>query len=380
MVSPTVAEVLRQFLPAYRQRHTLSPQQAKVARHIVSCRTEALGGYTLACAGCSYRTEMYHSCRDRHCPQCQQQATDEWLAKRRADLLPVPYYHVVFTLPHSLNGWLQLHPEVFYRLLFQNVWHTLRAFGRDPKRLGGELGMTAVLHTWGQNLSQHVHLHCLVPGGALDPEGPCWHPARSSYLFPVRALSRHFRGAMVAALRHAWTAGQLHRIRDHREVDQRLAELMKTSWVVYTRGTGKHTEKVLAYLARYTHRIAISDRRLIAVDPSGVTFAYSDYARGGERRTLHLAGEEFIRRMLMHVLPHGFMRVRHYGFLANCQRREKLRTIRRCLCESAEQPTTAANNETVPGAKPRYRCPCCRHGLLYPAGKIPPAGRRRTQG
>ncbi len=224
------------------------------------------------CDQCEYEAEYYHSCRNRHCPQCQQHATEQWLARRREDLLPVPYFHLVFTLPHELNGWAQLHPDVIYGLLFKSVWRTLKRFGRDAKRLDGELGMTAVLHTWGQNLGQHIHLHCLIPGGALAAGGVEWHAAKSTYLFPVKALSRHFRGVMVSELRQAVNDGRLHRL-NLSTVDGVLNRLMATSWVVFARSTCTQQETVLSYLAQYTHRIAISDYRLRAVDAQSVAFS-----------------------------------------------------------------------------------------------------------
>jgi len=195
-------QVLHQFLPGYCEKHTLSPRQAEICTHIRACRTEALGGVQLHCDHCDYEQPWYCACRDRHCPKCQWRATEAWCDKQCQSVLPVTYYHLVFTLPHDLNPWVQLHPEVIYHLLFKAVWATLKAFGADPKRLGGQLGMTAVLHTWGQQLWRHVHLHCLIPGGALDEAGQ-WHAARSNYLFPDRALSRHFRGRMASEQRKA---------------------------------------------------------------------------------------------------------------------------------------------------------------------------------
>jgi len=379
----TTAQIFTHFLPRYRENHPLSPQQAKITNLLCGCRTEALGGRRLHCTHCDYGTEQYHSCRNRHCPQCQQQASAAWLEQRQEDLLPIPYYHLVFTLPHSLNAWVQLHPDEIYALLFKVVWKTLKCFGRDPKRLGGELGMTAVLHTWGQNLSQHVHLHCLIPGGALA--GNEWHHAKSTYLFPVRALSRHVRGNMVSELRKAVESGVLPRLTDSRATDRTLDSLMATPWVVFARSTCSHSETVLAYLARYTHRIAISNQRLHAVDDKEVVFRYKDYATGGQQRLMRLPGQEFVRRLLLHVLPHGFMRIRHYGFLANCQRRKKLLKIRRCLDDrvaSTAKLAPMAVSVVVPAessCRMEPRCPKCERGVLRVTGEIASRIRRRPR-
>jgi hypothetical protein len=372
------AQVLRQFLPAYRQHHALTPQQGKVAGLLCRCRTEAMSSLDWACGRCGYREIRYRSCRNRHCPQCQQRASADWLAARREDLLPVPYFHVVFTVPHQLNTWAQLHPEQIYAILFKAVWHTLRRFGEDPKRLNGQLGMTAVLHTWGQNLSQHVHLHCLIPGGAYQQADQRWRPARSTYLFPVKALMRVYRGRMVSLLREAYREGQLARLSDAAEVDHCLNELMKTPWVVYARSTCQHSSTVLSYLARYTHRIAISDTRLEAVNRDTVTFRYKDYAAGGTKKSLALKGEEFVRRLLLHVLPHGFMRIRHYGFMANACRRKRLSEIRRCLNDVPCTTEVVADASPAAQSQPSCAvCPQCKQPALRIVGERPSEGRRR---
>jgi hypothetical protein len=278
----------------------------------------------------------------------------------------VRYYHLVFTLPHTLNGWVQLHPALIYRLLFAATWGTLKAFGQDPKRLGGELGMSAVLHTWGQNLSRHVHLHCLVPGGALGADGQ-WKTSRGNYLFPVKALSRHFRGRMVGLLRQAASAGTLHRVTRPGEVDAVLDTLMAGDWVVYTKGCLEHTGTVVDYLARYTHRIAITNARLLAVDERQVTVRVKDYRAGNRHKTLCLEGTEFVRRFLLHVLPQGLMRIRHFGFLSNRCRHEKLTRIRRALAAAI-----AVVIDTASGAAPSYPCPQCRQGRLHVIAQLPP--------
>ena len=358
---------LQHVLDRFADTSTLDPRRRQVCRHLQTCRTEALGGMQLQCDQCDSQQRWYHSCRDRHCPRCQGQATHRWAERQRDHLLPVRYYHLVFTLPHDINGWVHLHPEVIYRLLFEASWGTLKAFGRDPRRLGGELGMSAVLHTWGQNLTRHVHLHCLVPGGALDERGQ-WRSTRGNYLFPVKALSRHFRGRMVSALRRAVTRGQLHRVTRPGEIDAVLDTLMAKDWVVYTKHCLDHTGTVVDYLARYTHRIAITNARLLNMDDERVTFRVKDYRDGNRHKPLTLTGEAFVRRLLLHVLPKGLMRIRHYGFLANRYRREKLARIRRVLAAPAPEN---ASDTTAPTTAD-YPCPRCRRGRLMVVAILAP--------
>ena len=266
----------------------LSPHQWQVCHHIAQCRTAALGGFALACDACGERALLYHACRDRHCPRCQRHASEAWCERQRAALLPVTYHHLVFTLPDTLNGWIEVQPKALYDLLFETVWATLSAFGADAKRLDGQLGMTAVLHTWGQTLVRHVHLHCLVPGGALADDGT-WHPAKSTYLFPVRALSRHVRGGFVSRLRAAFEAGQLPRITDRNAVDRVLQALMRKDWVVYSKPCLARAETVVDYLGRYTHRTAVSDGRLLRFDGTSVELSYKDYADGNRRKVMTLS-------------------------------------------------------------------------------------------
>jgi hypothetical protein len=352
--------VLRQYLARYRETHTLSPRQAEVCNHLGACRTEVLGGVQLHCEYCDYEQPWYAACGDRHCPKCQWRATQAWCEKQCRAVLPVTYYHLVFTLPHEFNPWVALHPEVIYRLLFQAVWATLKAFGQDPKRLGGQLGVTAVLHTWGQQLWRHVHVHCLVPGGALDNEGQ-WHTARGTYLFPDRALSHCFRGKMVSALRQAYQRGELARITNPGEVDEVLDRLMALKWVVYTKPWLRDPETVVTYLARYTHRTAISDARIGAISDGEVAVNYKDYRDNDRWKTMHLPGEELIRRFVLHVLPKGLMRIRHYGFLANRCRQQKLAQIRAVLAQPA---VVESVEETTAAQPPDWYCPKCHQGQL----------------
>ncbi|WP_372743019.1 IS91 family transposase [Neptunomonas sp.] len=311
-----------------QQQGKLNPQQLKVLSHLMTCKTEQAGSETYACQHCGYQETIARSCRDRHCPGCQYRATLQWCEARRADILPVTYFHLVFTLPSSLNGWVSCHAAVIYRLLFESMWHTLNTFGQSPKRLNGQLGVLAVLHTWGQTLVRHVHLHCLIPGGAFGDDGR-WHAVKGNYLFPVKALSRHYRGHMISALRKAHNLGMLDAIPANM-VDARLTELMKTKWVVYAKPATYGHDKLIDYLGRYTRKIAISLSRIRQFDGEQVRLSYHDY-RDNRQKILPLSCAELVRRFALHVLPKGFMRVRYYGFLANPIRREKLKQIRAAL-------------------------------------------------
>ena len=357
--------IVSRFIEATQQQHPLTPAQWKVMRHLTQCRTPALGGQFVQCGECGFSQHRYHSCRNRHCPQCQHRATVQWCERQRRHTLPVTYYHVVFTLPDTLNPWVACHAAVIYRCLFASVWHTIKTFGADAKRLHGEMGMSAVLHTWGQSLIRHVHLHCLIPGGAFTADGQ-WAAAKSTYLFPVRALSRHFRGAMVSALRKAHTRGELSLL-SHERVNADLNQLMRKDWVVYSKAYLKQADSVVNYLGRYTHRIAISESRLRAVTDEQVVFDVKDY-RTGTTQPMQLDGVEFLRRFLLHVLPEGFMRVRHYGFLANRTRAVKLARIRERLNTANDHHcadnTRNAESDVRSTASPACPCPKCRTGFL----------------
>jgi hypothetical protein len=337
----------------------------RVLNHIKACRTADMGGRLWRCDRCQRFKLYYHSCRDRHCPTCGYQATLAWQQARLQDVLPVTYHHLVFTLPHALNPWVESHPRRIYQLFYAAVWATLKTFGQNPRRLNGEVGAMVVLHTWGQTLTRHVHLHCLIPGGALGKHG-CWKSATSTYLFPVRALSRHVRGRMVSALRAVdkddgwkpWTA---------EEVDNLLDELMSHDWVVYSKPVLTQTDTVIAYLARYTKRIGISNTRLVKMDDEGVWFRYQDYRSNDEHKVMRLSGVELLRRFLLHVLPKGFMRVRYYGFMANVHRRRKLVQIRVALAV----PVTIAEPGAVKQVKAPY-CAVCRLGILKAVAEIRP--------
>jgi len=386
MSAGKLAEALAQFGEAYSSRYPYSPEQRQVVTSINDCRTAALGGMHIKCNDCERNTLQFHSCRNRHCPQCQKQASKDWLDKRQADLLPIPYFHLVFTLPHNLNGWARIHPREVYGLLFQAVWATLQKFGRDPKRLDGQLGVTAVLHTWGQTLDQHIHLHCLIPAGAWSEGEGCWHAARSNYLFPVKALSRCYRGKMVSLLRKARTAGELSKISDEQEVKETLNEVMKINWVVYTKACHGKPERTLAYLSRYTYRIAISESRIETVGEEKVSFRWKDY-RDNRKKIMRLNGVEFLRRFLQHVLPKRFMRIRHFGFLSNRCRRSNLEKINEAMREGTKKIHKQTKKEKVPVNKsngiveqtqvsPWYCCHCQSQSVRS-IRRLEPLKRRR---
>jgi hypothetical protein len=309
-------------------------------------------------------------------------ATERWLTARRRDLLPIPYFHVVFTLPHELNPLAQSHPRLVYRLLFQAAASTLLRFGRDPRHLGGTLGVTAVLHTWGQNLSQHLHVHCLVTGGALAPEGTRWLRARAGFLFPVRALAKVFRGTYLAALQRAFARGDLHltgglaHLGDASAFTTWLQQLRRQAWVVYCKPPFASPDHVLAYLGRYTHRVAISNERLVALAAGRVRFRWRDYADGTRVKVLDLDVNEFLRRFLLHVVPDGFVRIRHFGLLANRHRAAKLAQCRALLAEPP--PLAPAPPESVRALMLRVtgldieRCPVCQQGQLRRLDRLPP--------
>jgi len=363
---PELADVVRQAGEAFRQTHRLHLVQRRALSAIEHCRTAALGGHLETCNHCGITRAVYHSCRNRHCPKCQVLAKERWLAARCAELLPIPYFHVVFTLPHALNPLAQRFPRQFYGQLFAAAAATLQTFGRDPRHLGGELGLTAVLHTWSQTLSQHVHLHCVVTGGALGADGRRWIPAKPGFLFPVKALSKVFRGKFLAGLAAAMPPGSLP---SDALSPARRARLRRRPWVVYAKRPFGGPEQVLAYLGRYTHRIAISNDRIRAVDGDGVRFRYRDYAAGSQTRCLHLSADEFLRRFCLHVLPQGFMRIRHFGLLANRSRGTKLARARALLGADPPLPRAVAEASTAERIEQLTgvditRCPLCGDGRM----------------
>jgi hypothetical protein len=377
-----LADIFRAHGPAYRQTRTLARVQRRAMRAVESCRTAALGGRAEACDHCGVVRVTYNSCRNRHCPKCQTLAKERWLQARGAELLPVEYFHVVFTLPHDLNPLAQGNPRVIYDLLFRAALDTLQVFGRDPKHLGGDLGVTALLHTWGQTLSQHLHLHCVVTGGALTRDGARFIAARPGFLFPVRALSQVFRAKYLDALRHAFDAGGLTFAGQTRPLAEAgvfatfLTTLRRRDWVVYSKPPFAGPRQVLEYLSRYTHRVAISNERLLGLERGVVRFRWKDRAHGNRAKIMDLEADEFIRRFLLHVVPDGFVRIRHAGLLANRTRKTKLERCRSLLGQPP--PPTETTSESIEAVMLRLtgidirRCPLCHRGRMLVIQILPP--------
>ena len=377
-----LADIVRLHGAAFRAAQRLCAVQYRALRAIERCRTAALGGELRQCDACGTQRYVYHSCRNRHCPKCQTRAKERWLAERRAELLPVPYYHLVFTLPHELNALAQGNPRALYAMLFAAASETLLEFGENPRWLGGEIAATLVLHTWGQTLSQHLHVHGLVAGGALSSEG-AWRGARRGFLFPVKALSSVYRGKFLAALGAALAGGRLTlssstaALTGLRAQRALLAELRAKPWVVYAKRPFAGPEQVLEYLGRYTHRTAISNERLASLEQGVVRFRYKDYAHGDRRKLLALAAQEFLRRFALHVLPRGFNRIRHYGLLANrnkCALLERARIALTAPAPASQPPTPESAREfwqRVAGLDIEL-CPHCRRGTLRLLAALPP--------
>jgi hypothetical protein len=362
-----VADIFRLHGPAWRaaQAGHVSLDQLKVMSAIEACRTAALGGHVEGCEACGHRRIAYNSCRNRHCPKCQGAQAREWLAAREADLLPVGYFHVVFTLPTEIADLAFHNKAAVYDLLFRTAAETMLTIAADPRHLGARIGVTAVLHTWGSAMTHHPHIHMIVPGGGISLDGERWIPSRAAFLLPVRVLGKLFRGLFLRGLRQLHAAGRLRffgdqvALKDSRAFLRHLAPLRKKRWVVYAKPPFSGPEAVLAYLSRYTHRVAISNHRLIAFDEAGVTFRYKDYRRDAadRQRTMTLTPDEFIRRFLLHVLPKGFHRIRHYGLLASAGRKANIARARELL----GVPAPPEAEETAPTPEPDRRppCPCC---------------------
>ena len=361
-MSLELATIFTRFGAAFRSTTPVSAEQQRVFNAVLACRTPVLGVQLHRCDHCGFEQPHYRSCRNRHCPKCQGAVRAQWVADRCEDVLDVPYFHLVFTLPHELNALARTQPQQIYRLLFDVAWHTLKTLARE--RLGGELGMTAVLHTWGQTLTQHVHLHCLIAGGAFNDQQGRWQRARSRFLFPVKVMRRMFRGRFVSELRRVANTLAL---RDD-ELDALLDLLMSKDWTVYAKSVLGHPHQVLDYLGRYTYRIAIGHARLLAVTEEEVQFRYRDYRDGGKHKVMSLDGTEFIRRFLRHVLPRGFMRVRHFGFLGNRVRRQYLERIRNLLPQR-RKPTA----NVMPRMVAERPCPRCQRGVLRYVAAAPVA-------
>jgi hypothetical protein len=368
---PEVADVFRRHGDAYRRAHDahLGRVERRVMSAIELCRTVALGGHTEACVDCGLVRCAYNSCRNRHCPKCQGQARAEWLAARQAELLPVPYFHVVFTLPAPVAEIAFQNKETVYTILLRTAAETLRTIAADPKHLGAEIGLVAVLHTWGQNLHHHPHVHCVVPGGGPSLDHTRWVACRQGFFLPVRVLSRLFRRLFLDELRAAFAAGELGffgelaALAESVVFTRRLRELRRVEWVVYAKPPFGGPAQMLAYLGRYTHRVAIANSRLVSLASAEVAFRWKDYRHHGKTKLMTLAPDEFIRRFLLHTLPDGFHRIRHYGFLANRQRAAKLALCRRLL----DAPSQGSSAEQVQDAVPLHRpdrCPTCGGAMV----------------
>ena len=366
-----VADIFRTHGPAWREAQAghLSLSQLKVMSAIEQCRSAALGGHVLRCESCDHQEISYNSCRNRHCPKCQAKAAQRWLDARQADLLPVEYYHVVFTLPAPIADLAYANKAVVYRLLFEVAAETLTTIAADPKHLGAQIGVTLVLHTWGSAMTHHPHVHGILPGGGLSSDRTRWVACRHGFFLSVRVLSRLFRRRFLEELAKVHHAGQLKffgelaSLVDPKAFARWLASLRGSEWVVYAKRPFAGPEAVLAYLSRYTHRVAISNRRLVALDDHGVTFRWKDYRAKGRTRqkTMTLSPGEFMRRFLLHVLPNGFHRIRHYGLLANVGRRENLAQVRQLLAPvSNGDGALPVEGGTVIGISgPTFVCPCC---------------------
>ena len=371
-----VADIFRDFGPAWRTANAghVSLGQLKVMTAIERCRTAALGGHVARCEACSHTVIAYNSCRNRHCPKCQAAAAGAWLEERQAELLPVPYFHLVYTLPGPIADIAYQNKAVIYDILFKASAEATITIAADPKLLGARIGITSVLHSWGSAMTHHPHVHMIVPGGGLSPDGSRWIACRANFFLAVRVLSRLFRRLVLQMLAAAHAAGRLQFFGDHAQLAEHeaftayLTPLRRIEWVVYSKRPFGGPEAVLAYLSRYTHRVAISNRRLIAVDQTSVTFKYKDYRIEGPGRysCMTLTTGEFIRRFLMHVLPGGFHRIRHYGLLANGNRAENLAKARALLNLARpdaipDEPATADEVEPPILARP---CPCCGGRML----------------
>lgn len=378
-----VADIFRTHGAAYRQRHKLPAYQLRLMRAIENCRTSALGGHAERCDHCHYTRIAYNSCRNRHCPKCQSRERARWFEARQAELLPAPYFHVVFTLPPKLAGLAKRNPRLLHGILFRASAGTLLTIAADPQHLGAEIGFFSVLHTWGQNLLYHPHVHCVVTGGGLSADHERWvRPKRPDFFAPVRVLSRLFRRLFLTALEEAHRRGKLEfsgeweALREPRQFSRYLRCLRKIDWIVYCKPPFGGAEQVLAYLSRYTHRVAISNQRLLALTAGHVSFQWTDYRNQNRSSVLTVAAEEFIRRFLLHAVEPGFQRIRHYGFLANCHRRDKIALCRQLILRAhpigellPAGPALMASAALPPLAPPvalasSRRCPICTEGVL----------------
>lgn len=378
-----VADIFRRYGTAYRGQHadSMSVAQRRVMSAIEQCRTAALGGHLERCDECGHERNCYNSCRDRHCPKCQSLARAQWIEERQCELLDVPYFHVVFTVPQEIAAIAYQNKRVVYNILFRATAETLTTIAADPKHLGAQIGFFAVLHTWGQNLHFHPHLHCVVPGGGLAPDGQRWVFCRPGFFLPVRVLSRLFRRLFLTALKRSFDTdklkffGALEHLDEPCAFARHLNRAKESEWVVYAKRPFAGPQQVLDYVGRYTHRVAISNNRLVDIDNDQVRFQWKDYRHHDRVKTMTLSADEFIRRFLLHVLPAGFPRIRYYGFLGSRGRQEKLALCRRLLGMLPTVPTTAEHDyrdrfEDLTGSSVR-QCPQCHRGHMVPVAILP---------
>jgi len=379
--TPDVADILHAGIDQYQQHYGPLPlQQRKVVQAIMACRTPLLGAQLFRCDNCGCEMLHYHSCRNRHCPQCQKAQSVQWVNCRIEELLPVGYYHVVFTIPHELNQFAIRNRAVFYRLLFRAVKETLLELAHDSKRLGGSIGIITVLHTWGQNLMDHPHIHCILPGGAIDQKRNKWKPCKNSFLFPVAVVQKLYRGKLMCFFKQAVSDGSivlhgsLKKFSDETVYKQFLNQLYEKKWVVYIKQPFASPKDVIRYLGQYTHRIAISNQRIVSLENGIVCFRYKDYADKNKIKYMKLSVVEFIRRFLLHVLPKGFVRIRHYGFLASRNRK----TVMADCLKFFNKPVPVKTKRTVTQIFKELldvdllKCSHCKCGMLRKVSSIFP--------
>jgi hypothetical protein len=382
-----IAEVLRRHGDAYRAAHAghLGRVERRVMGAIVACRTAVLGGHVEACDDCGVARIAYNSCRNRHCPKCQGAARAQWLAARQAELLPVPYFHVVFTVPAPIAAVAFQNKAAVYAILFAAAAEAMTTLAANPRRLGAQIGAVAVLHTWGQTLTHHPHVHCVVPGGGLSPDGTRWIAGRPNFFLAVRPLAKLFRRLFLDRLQKAFAAGalrffgELAHLADPASFDALVADVRRLAWVVYAKKPFGGPAQVLAYLGRYTHRVAIANSRLVAIEDDHVAFAWKDYRQNGAAKIMKLAPDEFIRRFLLHALPDGFHRIRHFGFMANGCRAAKLTLCRSALADRIERGATQdADTPAPPVIVNSPSCPECGGVMRIIATILNAAGRGRS--
>jgi hypothetical protein len=350
----------------------VTSEQRKVLNALSACRTAALGGHVETCDQCGHQRIAYNSCRNRHCPKCQGSACTRWMEDRATELLPVEYYHVVFTLPDTFNALALANKRIVYGLLFDAVAQTLMQVAANPRHLGARIGFMGILHSWGQNLCLHPHVHCVVPGGGLSPDGERWIACRPGFFLPVRVLSKVFRGKFIDLLKRSHAKRALVGITDVAQLERLLDSSVRNDWVVYAKKPFGGPEQVLKYLARYTHRIAISNTRLVAMDDQTVSFRWKDYAHGSQPKVMTLEGSEFLRRFLMHVVPTGFMRIRHFGLLANRFRTANLAHCRELLAAAGLHVATETSPANATHTIEYECCPLCKTGQMIRCGFVRP--------